>query len=67
VSSELRAICEATRQREHLGDGAYIGLGEGEIWLWADREEGIHAVCLDGYAVKHLLEWLNARGIALKP
>lgn len=46
-------------QPEHLGDGAYVSHDGYGIWVSCDREDGLHAVCLEQTAVEELATYLK--------
>ena len=48
-------ITPTDENSEYIGDGAYLTIDEyGSLYLWCDRENGRHFVCLDAYMIKRL-------------
>jgi hypothetical protein len=43
----------------HLGDGAYAAFDGFNFWVWADRENGRHAVALEPLAIEALNKFMR--------
>jgi hypothetical protein len=48
----------------YLGDGAYVAHepGIGYLWLWTQREDGVHSVALDHSAFAALVRYARRHG-----